>query len=121
MKINWKTAALVTLIVSGIFYSVPFLISGTPSHPFAIAVICVTSLFLLANFIQFVGNPTSSESKVQRFMIGTSVQMITALFILLIYRYTQTGFKVFAVNFLILFGIHLLLQALLLIYSVKKK
>jgi hypothetical protein len=119
--INWKTATLLTLLVSGIFFTIPLLISGTSSNAFTTAVICVTSLFVLVNFIQFIGKPSSAESKVQRFMIGTSIQMICSLFILLIYRYTQTGFKVFAINFLILFGIHLFLQALLLIFSVRKK
>jgi hypothetical protein len=87
--------------------------------------ICKTkdnALDYYANDLVFdeIRKQNNPESRVQRFMIGTSIQMIVALFTLLIVRYTLKDFKQFAIYFMILFGIHLAIQATLLIYTARK-
>ncbi|MFN5985172.1 MAG: hypothetical protein ACK46Y_09210 [Fluviicola sp.] len=119
--INWKTASVITLLISGIYTLITYFINSGLSKTAFIAIISVTTLFFLVNLIQFIGKQNNPESRVQRFMIGTSIQMIVALFTLLIVRYTLKDFKQFAIYFMILFGIHLVIQATLLIYSARKK
>lgn len=118
--INWKTASVITLLISGIYTLITYFINSGLSKTAFIAIISVTTLFFLVNLIQFIGKQNNPESRVQRFMIGTSIQMIVALFTLLIVRYTLKDFKQFAIYFMILFGIHLVIQATLLIYSARK-
>lgn len=118
--INWKTASVITLLISGIYTLITYFINSGLSKTAIIAIISVTTLFFLVNLIQFIGKQNNPESRVQRFMIGTSIQMIVALFTLLIVRYTLKDFKQFAIYFMILFGVHLVIQATLLIYSARK-
>jgi heme O synthase-like polyprenyltransferase len=118
--INWKTASVITLLISGIYTLITYFINSGLSKTAFIAIISVTTLFFLVNLIQFIGKQNNPESRVQRFMIGTSIQMIVALFTLLIVRYTLKDFKQFAIYFMILFGIHLAIQATLLIYTARK-
>jgi len=118
--INWKTASVITLLISGIYTLITYFINSGLSKTVFIAIISVTTLFFLVNLIQFIGKQNNPESRVQRFMIGTSIQMIVALFTLLIVRYTLKDFKQFAIYFMILFGIHLAIQATLLIYTARK-
>lgn len=118
--INWKTASVITLLISGIYTLIAYFLNSGLSKTALIAIISVTTLFFLVNLIQFIGKQNNPESRVQRFMIGTSLQMIVALFTLLIVRYTLKDFKQFAIYFMILFGIHLAIQATLLIYSARK-
>lgn len=118
--INWKTASVITLLISGIYSLVAYFLNSGLTKTAIVAIISVTTLFFLVNLIQFVGKQNNPESRVQRFMIGTSIQMIVALFTILIVRYTLKDFKQFAIYFMILFGIHLAIQATLLIYSARK-
>lgn len=118
--INWKTASVITLLISGIYSLVAYFLNSGLTKTAIVAIISVTTLFFLVNLIQFVGKQNNPESRVQRFMIGTSLQMIVALFTILIVRYTLKDFKQFAIYFMILFGIHLAIQATLLIYSARK-
>jgi hypothetical protein len=118
--INWKTASVITLLISGIYTLIAYFLNSGLSKTAIVAIVSVTTLFFLVNLIQFIGKQNNPESRVQRFMIGTSLQMIVALFTILIVRYTLKDFKQFAIYFMILFGIHLAIQATLLIYSARK-
>lgn len=118
--INWKTASVFTLIISGFYTLIAYFLNSGLSKTAIVAIVSVTTLFFLVNLIQFNGKQNNPESRVQRFMIGTSIQMIVALFTLLIVRYTLKDFKQFAIYFMILFGIHLVIQATLLIYTARK-
>lgn len=118
--INWKTASVITLLISGIYSLIAYFLNSGLSKTAIVAIVSVTTLFFLVNLIQFIGKQNNPESRVQRFMIGTSLQMIVALFTILIVRYTLKDFKQFAIYFMILFGIHLAIQATLLIYSARK-
>jgi hypothetical protein len=118
--INWKTASVITLLISGIYSLIAYFLNSGLSKTAIVAIVSVTTLFFLVNLIQFIGKQNNPESRVQRFMIGTSIQMIVALFTLLIVRYTLKDFKQFAIYFMILFGIHLAIQATLLIYTARK-
>lgn len=119
--INWKTASVITLITSALYTLTLYILNATISKTTLVAIISVTTLFFLVNLIQFIGKQSNPETRVQRFMIGTSVQMIVSLFTLLIVRYTMKDFKQFVIYFMILFGIQLTIQATLLIYSARKK
>jgi hypothetical protein len=86
-----------------------------------ISVGAVAAVFLLSALISSAGSAEDAEKNAQRFLIATTVQMLVALFFVLIVRYTQPGyFKGMAIHFLILFFVFLTIQAYLLVKRVRK-
>jgi hypothetical protein len=78
-------------------------------------------VFLLSALISSTGSAENAEKNAQRFLIATTVQMLVALFFVLIVRFTQPGyFKGMAIHFLILFFVFLTLQAYFLVKRVRK-
>jgi hypothetical protein len=69
-----------------------------------------------------IGKNVSSEARVQRFMIGTTLQLLIALFTILLAKYiSPLSFRQVAVHFLIAFGVLLVLQAVFLVLQAKGK
>lgn len=87
-----------------------------------VAVIGNGIIFLLSTFIMLSGKNPDAEARTQRFILGTSIQMLLALFFVLIIKYKMGAvFKPFVVHFMILFVSLLAIQALWMVLTVRKK
>jgi hypothetical protein len=79
-------------------------------------------VFLLSSLLMSIGKNVSSEARVQRFMIGTTLQLLIALFTILLANYiSPKSFRQVAVHFMITFGVLLALQAVFLVLQAKAK
>jgi hypothetical protein len=87
-----------------------------------VAVIANGIIFLLSTFVMLAGRTANAESRTQRFILGTTIQMLLALFFLLITKFKMGSiFKPFVVHFMILFASLLVVQAVWMVLSVRKK
>ncbi|MFY7990897.1 MAG: hypothetical protein ACOVO3_09185 [Fluviicola sp.] len=78
-------------------------------------------IFLLSTTLIHSGKDKAPDARVQRFILGTSVQMILALFYLLLVRYKFVPyFRVFVWDFLLLFVLLLAVQAVALILKARR-
>lgn len=78
-------------------------------------------IFLLSTSLIHSGKDKAPDARVQRFILGTSVQMILALFYLLLVRYKFAPYlRDFVWDFLILFVLLLVVQATALILKARK-
>lgn len=78
-------------------------------------------IFLFSTTLIHSGKDKAPVARVQRFMLGTSVQMILALFYLLLVRYKFAPFfRPFVWDFLLLFVILLAVQAVALILRARR-
>jgi hypothetical protein len=90
-----------------------------PLNLVAIGVVYV--IFVLSALITSTGSAANGEANAQRFLIATTVQMLVALFFVLITRYTIAGyFKGMVIHFMILFFVFLALQSVLLVRRIRK-
>lgn len=79
-------------------------------------------VFLLSSLLMSIGKNVSSEARVQRFMIGTTLQLLITLFTILLANYiSPKSFRQVAVHFMIAFGVLLALQAVFLVLQAKGK
>jgi len=86
-----------------------------------LAIGIVYVVFVLSALITSTGSASDGQSSAQRFLIATTVQMLIALFFVLITRFTVTGFfKGMVIHFMILFFVFLAVQSVLLIRRAKK-
>ncbi|MBP5982539.1 MAG: hypothetical protein KA734_02365 [Fluviicola sp.] len=91
-------------------------------HQVQIAVGIIGLVFLAASLVMSMGKNVTSEARVQRFMIGTTLQLLIALFTILLANYiSPKSFRQVAVHFLIAFGVLLALQAIFLVLQAKGK
>lgn len=91
-------------------------------HQVQIAVGIIGLVFLAASLVMSMGKSVTSEARVQRFMIGTTLQLLIALFTILLANYiSPKSFRQVAVHFMIAFGVLLALQAVFLVLQAKGK
>lgn len=77
-------------------------------------------IFLLSSVIMMSGPESTPESKTQRFILGTSVQMILVLFFVLIAKYVwPTHFQEFVWYFMSFFVLMLVSQATWLLLLIR--
>lgn len=85
-----------------------------------IAVGIIGFVFLAASLVMSMGKNVTSEARVQRFMIGTTLQLLIALFTVLLANYlSPNSFRQVAIHFMIAFGVLLALQAVFLVLQAK--
>lgn len=85
-----------------------------------IAVGIIGFVFLVASLVMSMGKNVTSEARVQRFMIGTTLQLLIALFTVLLANYlSPNSFRQVAIHFMIAFGVLLALQAVFLVLQAK--
>jgi hypothetical protein len=78
-------------------------------------------IFFSSTAIMMSGSKATAESKAQRFILGTSLQMILVLFFVLIVKYIwKDSFKEFVWYFMSFFVIMLFTQALWMLLKVRK-
>lgn len=79
-------------------------------------------VFLLSSLLMSMGKNVSSETRVQRFMIGTTLQLLIALFTILLANYiSPLSFRQVAIHFMVVFGVLLAVQAVFLVLQAKGK
>jgi hypothetical protein len=79
-------------------------------------------VFLLSSLLMSMGKNVSSEARVQRFMIGTTLQLLIALFTILLANYiSPLSFRQVAIHFMVVFGVLLAVQAVFLVLQAKGK
>jgi hypothetical protein len=79
-------------------------------------------VFLLSSLLMSMGKNVSSETRVQRFMIGTTLQLLIALFTILLANYiSPSSFRQVAIHFMVVFGVLLAVQAVFLVLQAKGK
>lgn len=85
-------------------------------------IVGLLSIFGLSTVIMMSGANASAESKTQRFILGTSIQMILVLFFVLIVKYTWVEqFQEFVWYFMSFFMVMLFTQAIWMLLVVNKK
>lgn len=78
-------------------------------------------IFFLSTAIMFSGSNATAESRAQRFILGTAIQMILVLFFVLIVKYVwKDSFKEFVWYFMSFFVIMLFTQAVWMLLKVRK-
>lgn len=86
------------------------------------AMLVVFVVFLLSSWIMSAGKQVDPEARTQRFILGTTLQMLVALFYVLIVKFVvPKDFKGMVVHFMTLFVLLLAAQATLLVMQVRKK
>lgn len=109
--------------VIGIIYGVVLQLFNSPvPKPVILTIITVSGIVTLSSF--FMRAPENSQDKAagaQRFVIGTTIQILLSLAYLLYARFKLgTFFKEIAIHFILLFCIALILQSVLLLRSLRK-
>lgn len=90
-----------------------------PQHYLSIGIALV--VFFLSTLVTSTGKIANAEANAQRFLLGTTIQMLVALFFVLIIRFTDPKhFKGMAIHFMVLFFAFLITQAFFLIQRVRK-
>jgi hypothetical protein len=113
--------SIIAVVVAYQFIIFSF-VPATFQHQVQIAVGIIGLVFLLSSLLMSIGKNVSSEARVQRFMIGTTLQLLIALFTILLAKYiSPLSFRQVAVHFLIAFGVLLVLQAVFLVLQAKGK
>ena len=119
----WTIQLLSIFAVIGAYQLI--IISFVPAafqHQVQIAVGIIGLVFLAASLVMSMGKNVTSEARVQRFMIGTTLQLLIALFTILLAKYiSPNSFRQVAVHFMIAFGVLLALQAVFLVLQAKGK
>jgi hypothetical protein len=119
----WTIQLLSIFAVIGAYQLI--IISFVPAafqYQVQIAVGIIGLVFLAASLVMSMGKNVTSEARVQRFMIGTTLQLLIALFTILLANYiSPKSFRQVAVHFMIAFGVLLALQAIFLVLQAKGK
>lgn len=91
----------------------------TPHHALSIGIVFV--MFVLSTLITSTGSAANAEANAQKFLLGTTVQMLLALFYILLARFLAPDhFKSMSIHFLILFFAFLALQTFFLVKRVRR-
>ncbi|MES2556506.1 MAG: hypothetical protein V4604_10170 [Bacteroidota bacterium] len=86
-----------------------------------VAIGVVLIVFVLSTLITSTGKIDNHEANIQKFLIGTTVQMLVSMFFLLISKFTdKTHFKSMAIHYMILFFAFLVIQAYFLLKRVRQ-
>lgn len=119
----WTIQLLSILAVIAAYQLIIFsFVPATFQHQVQIAVGIIGLVFLAASLVMSMGKNVTSEARVQRFMIGTTLQLLIALFTILLANYiSPKSFRQVAVHFMIAFGVLLALQAVFLVLQAKGK
>lgn len=119
----WTIQLLSILAVIAAYQLIIFsFVPATFQHQVQIAVGIIGLVFLAASLVMSMGKNVTSEARVQRFIIGTTLQLLIALFTILLAKYiSPNSFRQVAVHFMIAFGVLLALQAIFLVLQAKGK
>lgn len=86
-----------------------------------VSILAVLIVFILSTLITSTGKLNNPETSAQRFLLGTTVQMLVSLFFLLIAKYAdKTHFKSMSIHYMILFFAFLIIQAFFLLRRVRQ-
>lgn len=86
-----------------------------------VSILAVLIVFILSTLITSTGKLNNPETSAQRFLLGTTVQMLVSLFFLLIAKYAdKTHFKSMSIHYMILFFVFLIIQAFFLLRRVRQ-
>ncbi|MDF3029323.1 MAG: hypothetical protein K0S23_3630 [Fluviicola sp.] len=84
-------------------------------------IIGLLAIFFSSTAIMMSGSKATAESRAQRFILGTAIQMILVLFFVLIVKYVwKDSFKEFVWYFMSFFVIMLFIQAVWMLLKVRK-
>ena len=90
-----------------------------PHNYLAIGIALV--IFFLSTLITSTGKIANPEANAQKFLLGTTLQMLVALFFVLIVRFADpTHFKGMAIHFMVLFFAFLIVQAVFLVRRARR-
>jgi hypothetical protein len=104
--------AISLLIICSAYFVTVQLISGTVSKTNLLGIVFLGLLFLLSTAFMVSGKNPTPEKQVQRFILGTSIQIIFLLFFVLAIRYArEKEFREFVIYFMPSFGFCLFAQA----------
>jgi predicted MFS family arabinose efflux permease len=119
----WTIQLLSIIAVVGAYQFIIFsFVPATFQHQVQIAVGIIGLVFLLSSLLMSIGKNVSSEARVQRFMIGTTLQLLIALFTILLANYiSPKSFRQVATHFMVVFGVLLAVQAVFLVLQAKGK
>lgn len=119
----WTIQLLSIIAVVGAYQLIIFsFVPVTFQFQVQIAIGIIGLVFSAASLLMTMGKNVTSEGRVQRFMIGTTLQLLIALFTILLANYiSPKSFRQVAVHFMITFGVLLALQAVFLVLQAKGK
>lgn len=91
----------------------------TPQNALSIGFVLV--MFVLSTLITSTGKVKDAETNAQKFLLGTTVQMLLALFYILLARFLSPDhFKAMSIHFLVLFFAFLAMQTFFLVRRVRR-
>lgn len=116
----WKQQFFVFVALSGLYLGFLALVLPAQVQLFNLLSIgTVFVLFSLSSLIMTSGK-NDPETNVQHFMLGTTVQMLVALFYVLIIRFTVADhFRAMCFHFIGLFFAFLIVQAIFMVRKVR--
>lgn len=120
---NKTLGAFLSLIAIAIIYLVLVGLKWNWSIPQShlAGIIGLLGIFFSSTAIMMSGSKATAESRAQRFILGTAVQMILVLFFVLIVKYVwKDGFKEFVWYFMSFFLAMLVAQASWMLVKVRK-
>jgi drug/metabolite transporter (DMT)-like permease len=86
-----------------------------------VAIGVVLVVFVLSTLITSTGKIHNPEANAQKFLLGTTVQMLASMFFLLITKFTdKEHFKSMCIHYLILFFAFLIIQVFFLLKRVRQ-
>lgn len=119
----WSIQLLSIFAIVGAYqFIIIFNVPNTVQFHVQISTGIIGLVFLLSSLLMSIGKNVSSEARVQRFMIGTTLQLLIALFTILIANYiSPASFRQVALHFMVVFGVLLAVQAVFLVLQAKGK
>lgn len=108
--------------ISVMYYCFLLFNNGVVTKFQQLAIICVTLIFILSTFLMRAPESEDAPEKpAQRFVIGTTIQLLLSLAFLLYCRFAfAVHFRDIAVTFIVLFIPMLLVQSFFLLRNLKK-
>ncbi|HLP57033.1 MAG TPA: hypothetical protein VK151_18485 [Fluviicola sp.] len=108
--------------ITGIYIGIIALaFSGQLTLQNIVAIGTAVVVFALSTLITSTGQISNPEANIQKFLIGTTVQMLASMFFLLISKFTaKDHFKSMAIHYMILFFAFLAIQAFFLLKRVRQ-
>ena len=89
--------------------------------PNIVSIGVVLIVFVLSTLITSTGKVDNPEANVQKFLLGTTVQMLASMFFLLISKFAdKEHFKSMCIHYMILFFAFLIVQAYFLLKRVRQ-
>lgn len=89
--------------------------------PNIVSIGVVLIVFVLSTLITSTGKINNPETSAQKFLLGTTVQMLVSLFFILIAKFAdKTHFKMMSIHYMILFFAFLITQVYFLLKRVRQ-